>query len=62
MISYVLEMRMKLVDTLILVHEELDNSQRKMKTWYVAKARTREFKVVEEVLVLLQNSAKSLET
>jgi hypothetical protein len=60
-ISYVLEMRQKLAEALELAHEELANSQVTMKTWYDAKARTRELEVGDEVLVLLPMTAKCLE-
>ncbi|XP_078581557.1 uncharacterized protein LOC144864980 [Branchiostoma floridae x Branchiostoma japonicum] len=60
-VSYVLRVRERLASMTTLVRENLETAQRKQKTWYDRKARTRQFDVGDEVLVLLPSSNVKME-
>lgn len=60
-VEYVLNARSKLYKCVEEAHENLLESQVKMKKWYDEKARGRTYEIGEEVLVLLPMSSKCLE-
>ena len=59
-VSYVLSTREKLKQMVDCVHENLTKQQDRQKRWYDAKARMREFKPGDLVLVLLPTSTNKL--
>ena len=59
-VSYVLAVQQKLASMSDVVRENLSEAQRRQKVWYDRKARQREFKPGDLVLVLLPTSVRSL--
>ena len=59
-VSYVLSTREKLKQMVDCVHENLTKQQDRQKRWYDAKARMREIKPGDLVLVLLPTSTNKL--
>ena len=52
LLDYVSRFKQRLYEACALAKENLQNSQRQMKTWYDRKARHRIFSVADRVLVL----------
>ena len=61
LLDYVIEFKNRLLKACALAQEKLGSSQRKMKTWYDKKARTRVFKPGEKVLVLFPLQSNPLQ-
>ena len=59
-LTYVVKMREKLRAMTELAHQNLGKAQEKQKQWYDKKARNRELKEGQQVLVLLPSSQKKL--
>lgn len=59
-VSYVLQMRDRLTELRDLAVDKLEESQTEQKTWFDKKARTREFKPGDKVLVLLPTKKSRL--
>ena len=60
-VSHVLQMRERLSSMTDLVKQNMEAAQKKQKQWYDVKAKVREFKPEDEVLLLLPSSSISLE-
>ena len=60
-LTYVIEMRERLATMTELAQENLGKAQRRQKQWYDRKARNRELKEGQQVLVLLPTSQKKLQ-
>ena len=50
---YVSNLRQRVLDVCEMARKNLRHSQNRMKTWYNKKAKRRQFKVGDKVLVLL---------
>ncbi|KAI4904670.1 hypothetical protein NFI96_001896 [Prochilodus magdalenae] len=59
-VAYVLQMREKLENMTKLAHENMEEAQRRQKTWYDHKARARSFNPGDKVLVMLPSEASKL--
>ncbi|KAI4883507.1 hypothetical protein NFI96_029468 [Prochilodus magdalenae] len=59
-VAYVLQMREKLENMTKLAHENMEEAQRRQKTWYDHKARPRSFNPGDKVLVMLPSEASKL--
>ncbi len=60
-ISHVMEMRERMSETMEIAHTNLATAQAKQKRWYDSKARAREFKEGDQVLVLLPSNSNKLQ-
>lgn len=58
--QYVVDLRQRLEDTCKLAQEELNKNSKKYKTYYDSKAKDRQFKKGEEVLLLLPSDNNKL--